>query len=313
MTEQKALTRVQSACNSLAKMEQSLADLLPKSIPSDKFIQTAKMAVQNPMIAEKINDGTLNMPSLYASCQKAAADGLVLDGREAALGLYWNKTEKRNEAQYMPMVYGIIKRVKNSGDVASISAHVVYKNDKFKHVKAPVEEVHHESVALDEDPGEKIGVYAVAVLNSGERVYSVMTKTQVLAVKGAAKTKYVWDGAFGDQMWEKSAIRRLAKRLPSAAEGLNALFKSDDETYEFNHARDITDDAEEIEPENTGTRAESIVMSQAQADNDLQGDEPPPADENGDAIAEAEFEEIDDSQAAPAPAAEKPKDDGLPI
>jgi len=269
MSEQKQITRVQSACKSIEKLETQLTQLLPDQIPTKKFIQTAKMAIQNPMIAEKINDGSLDMPSLYSACQKAAADGLVLDSREAALTVYWNKTTKRNEAQYMPMVYGIIKRVKNSGEVSSITAHVVYKNDKFKHIKAPVEEVHHESVELDEEQGEPIGVYAVAVLNDGERKYSVMRKSQVMSVRDAAKTKYIWDGSFADQMWEKTAIRRLAKRLPSTADALNSIFKSDDETFDYDNAKDITPK----DDEKTETRAASVVMNQSQNFESTRDDE----------------------------------------
>ena len=179
------------------------------------------MAVQ---LEPKLLDA--NRKSLYLACQKAAADGLVLDNRQAALVIFGGNV------QYMPMVAGILDKVRRTGELKSISAHVVYKNDKFKHTKAPVESIIHESVALDEDPGDKIGAYAVAVLKSGEHQFAVMSKAQIEAVRGIAKTKMIWDGPFADQMWEKSAIRRLCKRLPSSSE-IDRLFENDNDTYDL--------------------------------------------------------------------------------
>ena len=110
-------------------MESDLKKMLPPSLPSDKFIRTVQTAITlNPDIAE------CDKNSVLASCMKAAADGLVLDGREATLTIYNTKQKDgtyKKMAQYIPMVAGIIKRVRNSGEVSRLNAFVVYENDKF--------------------------------------------------------------------------------------------------------------------------------------------------------------------------------------
>ena len=67
-------------------MEADLKKMLPPSIPSDKFVRTVQTAITlNPDLAEADKN------SVLTSCMKAAADGLVLDGREAALTIYNTK------------------------------------------------------------------------------------------------------------------------------------------------------------------------------------------------------------------------------
>ena len=67
-------------------MEADLKKMLPQSVPSDKFIRTVQTAItMNPDIAE------CDKNSVIGACMKAASDGLVLDGREAALTIYNSK------------------------------------------------------------------------------------------------------------------------------------------------------------------------------------------------------------------------------
>src|SRR4051794_21046175 len=77
--------------NEIQQMESDLKKMLPPSLPSDKFIRTVQTAIAlNPDIAEA------DKTSVLSACMKAAADGLVLDGREAALTIY-NTKQKNGE------------------------------------------------------------------------------------------------------------------------------------------------------------------------------------------------------------------------
>src|SRR4051794_31210645 len=109
--------------NEIQAMEADLKKMLPSSVPSDKFIRTVQTAVTlNPDLAE------CDKNSVLGACMKAAADGLVLDGREATLTIYNTKVKKNGQeswvkmAQYIPMVAGVIKRVRNSGEVSRLNA-----------------------------------------------------------------------------------------------------------------------------------------------------------------------------------------------
>ena len=70
---------------------------------------------------------------------KAAQDALLPDGREGALVIYRTKLRTNDgqerwvdAVQWMPMVWGLMKKARNSGEIASITAHVVYRHDHFK-------------------------------------------------------------------------------------------------------------------------------------------------------------------------------------
>ena len=120
MSESTAVTPIAAMRSTLTKMSDDFRAALPPQIPVDKFIRTTLTAIQmQPALLDA------DRRSLLGSCMKAAQDGLVCDGREAALVMFGQTV------QYMPMVGGILKKIRNSGELASIAAHVVYENDQF--------------------------------------------------------------------------------------------------------------------------------------------------------------------------------------
>ena len=222
------ITPIEEVRTSLTRMAPQFEMALPKQITADKFIRVLMTALQNsPDLV------TANRQSLYASAMKCAQDGLLPDGREAALVMFGA------DVAYMPMVAGILKKVRNSGELASITSQIVHKNDTFKFwIDGDGEHINHEPLMFG-DRGAAIGVYALAKTKDGAIYIEVMDNAQVLAVKGMAKTKKVWEGAFAYEMWRKSAIRRLAKRLPMSTdrEGdkqLREVIERDDDLYELN-------------------------------------------------------------------------------
>jgi recombination protein RecT len=158
---------------------------------------------------------------------KAAQAGLLPDGREAALVMFGEKV------QYMPMIAGILKLVRNSGELSSISSQIVHKNDPFEFfVDGDGEHLKHTPLIFG-DRGEKIGVYALAKTKDGAVYIEVMTKDQVMAVKGVSRSKNgPWSGPFADEMWRKTVVRRLSKRLPMSTD-LEQALHVDDEMYDL--------------------------------------------------------------------------------
>jgi recombination protein RecT len=303
MKKEIALSPVKQLCKTIEHMEGNFASALPPQIPSKKFIRIVLTAIQQPDLAEKINAGKVDKPSLFAACQKAAQDGLVIDGREAAIVTYWNKDKKLNDCQYMPMIAGILKKITNSGEVSTVSAHVVYQKDHFKHTLGDSESIEHTYEDVDDegnelDRGKPIRAYAVALMKDGSIQRCVMTKTQIMAVRNVAKTKMIWDGPFADQMWEKSALRRLAKRLPSSSD-LERLFESDNETYDMNPEEVFPETEPEIvSPAKKETSAARKIKGTAKKD--------PVKDEKD--VVDAEFTETEDPP-HPAENAEKQQGD----
>jgi recombination protein RecT len=236
--------------NEIQGMEADLKKMLPASLPSDKFIRTVQTALTlNPDLAEADKN------SVISACMKAAADGLVLDGREAALTIYNTKVKRNGQenwvkmAQYIPMVAGIIKRVRNSGEVARLNSFVVYENDIF-HVAYGLEmKLKHEPNFAD--PGKPIGAYAVCLFKDGETDFEFMSFKQIEGIRERSKSKDSgpWKTDWSE-MARKTAIRRLSKRLPVDSD-IARVVQQIDEDYDFkpSGSADIPDTEHAIDHE----------------------------------------------------------------
>jgi len=207
----------------LERMKQDFHAALPPQIPVDKFIRTTMTAIQmQPDLLET------DRRTLLGSCMKAAQDGLLCDGREAALVIF--RTKEGPKTQYMPMVGGILKKIRNSGELASISANVVYDKDHFEYELGDYEAIKHKPF-LGAERGKAIAVYAIARTKDGAIYREVMSVAEVEKVRmtSRAKDSGPWV-QWWDEMARKTVIRRIAKRLPSSAD-VDAVFESDNETF----------------------------------------------------------------------------------
>jgi recombination protein RecT len=203
--------------------------------------------------------------SLMQACRKAAADGLLIDGREAILLPYAGKI------QYIPMFQGLLKKVRNSGELKSLTVEIVRENDEFSFwidENGP----HLKHVPARKERGEPELAYAVAVLNDGGTQIEVMNEEQINQVKNVSKglnsETSPWK-KWPDEMWRKSVLRRISKYLPSSTE-LDRVYQNDNESYSNVTEIDITPkpskstldaiadefEAEEKEPEICGVEPE---------------------------------------------------------
>ncbi|WP_025199076.1 recombinase RecT [Brucella sp. BO2] len=233
-----------------SKKESEVAVALPPHIPVERFMRVVMTAVSgNPDLMNA------DRRSLFESAMKAAQDGLLPDGRDGALVIFNKsvKTKVKNEhgheyekkelipvVQWMPMVGGILKKIRNSGELLSLSAYVVYENDEFQYTLGDEETIVHRP-CLDRNRGDAKLVYAIAKTKDGGIYREIMTLKDVEKVRAVSKT-----GKFGpwadwwDEMAKKTVIRRLAKRLPMSSD-LDDLIRRDDELYDFSGRRSDVD------------------------------------------------------------------------
>lgn len=212
----------------LDQMEGEFRMVLPQHIPVDRFKRTVLTAINS-------NDDLLSADrkSLLRSCMQAAQDGLQPDKREGALVIFKTKVniDGRDQwikmVQWMPMVYGIIKKMRNSGELASIVAHEVYECDEFVYELGDEERIVHKPF-LGDDPGKMIAVYSIAKLKDGTIQREVMTRAQVERVRAVSKTKDSgpWVSWY-EEMARKTVVRRLSKYLPMSTE-IEELLRRDD-------------------------------------------------------------------------------------
>jgi recombination protein RecT len=201
----------------LTTMGDQLKMALPSHVSVDKFHRVTMTAIQStPALLDA------DRRSLFGAITKAAQDGLLPDGREGALVMFGK------QVQWMPMVAGILKKVRQSGELVSIAAHVVYEADDFIYRLGDDESIEHCPPALDKPRGNPIGVYAVATLTSGAKVREVMSKEQIEKVRKVSRAS--GNGPWV-QWWEemarKTVIRRLSKRLPMSTD-IEAEFERDE-------------------------------------------------------------------------------------
>jgi recombination protein RecT len=192
----------------LARGAQEFRNALPSHITAEKFSRVAITAIQNnPDLLKQDKKSLLN------SCIRAAQDGLLPDGREAALVIMGGRV------QYMPMVRGVLKMIRNSGEVSSITAQVVYEQDEFEFVMGDEERLTHKPDLFNASRGKAIAVYAIARLKDGEIVREVMTVADVEKVRKSSRSgnSGPW-ASWWEEMAKKTVIRRLAKRLPMSSD-----------------------------------------------------------------------------------------------
>lgn len=188
--------------------------VLPAHVTFEKFERVVRLAVRkNPDLL------TCSPASLFMACIQAASDGLLPDGREGAIVSRWSSKKSCNEASWMPMVAGLMKLARNSGDIASISSQVVFEGEHFRVVLGDEERIEHER-DLGKTGGKIVAAYAVARLKDGsDPIREIMSWGQIEKIRNTNK-KWEWGPwkAWEDEMARKTVIRRLAKRLPMSTD-----------------------------------------------------------------------------------------------
>jgi recombination protein RecT len=211
----KEMTVVDEFRGTLHKMADQFKAALPEHVPVERFERTVMTAVS--LKPDLLN---LDRRSLLASCTQAASDGLLLDGREAALVPF------KGQVQYMPMVAGIMKKVRNSGDISTWSVHLVHEHDKFDYVLGDDERIDHKPALRDR--GAIVGAYSIVRMKDGERSREFMSVDEIDAIRRRSRSadSGPWKSDYGE-MCKKTVVRRHAKRLPQSTD-LDALLRRDE-------------------------------------------------------------------------------------
>lgn len=223
----------------LMELKPELEKVLPAHISVDKFMRVVNTAISmNPDLYGA------DRRSLFTSCVKCATDGLLPDGREAALVIF-NSKEKYTEGgkkldrwvqkvQYMPMFAGLQKKVRNSGELKELTCNAVFQQDTFRYwVDDAGEHITHEPNLEADDRGRFKAVYCIAKTKEGGVYMEVMTRGQVEQVRAVSKsaTSGPWASWF-DEMARKTVFRRLSKRLPMSTD-IEQVIRRDDNLYDL--------------------------------------------------------------------------------
>ena len=170
-------------------------------------------------LIETRSDGVLKFnaaslyPLLYRLEKRGWIEGKWVEKAGQRRRRYYKLTKDGKKVQYMPMVAGILKKVRNSGELLSIVANVVFEKDKFRYFVDDVgEHVLHEPNVLDAERGKLIAVYAIAKTKDGGVFVEVMSRSQIEQVRDVSRAKDngPWVSWY-DEMARKTVIARRAE------------------------------------------------------------------------------------------------------
>ncbi len=265
----------------IEKMEPEIAKALGNAVPSARFVRIAKTAINgNPEIAN------LERTSVLAAIMQAAQDGLVIDNKEAAIVPF------KGKAQYIPMVAGLVKKMRQHSNFGTLSYGIVYQREidegRFEYVAGDDEYLKHSPIVFGKDKGAAVGAYAVLTTKTGEKFRAVLDREAIekrLAKGANSQAKREWQTEF----WIKTVLKHLYKIAPNSGdEGgvLDGVFRDDDEPQDVPataHDADgvVVDKPPQKEDKPTPsapktTRAAAAVMAQVEDAEVVPDDYTPP-------------------------------------
>jgi recombination protein RecT len=234
----------------VSKVASQLSAALPSHISIEKFQRTLMAAVKaDPELLRA------DRASLINACEKAALDGLLPDKRESALVIF-----KRNykdaqgqwhqslEVTYMPMVFGLRKKILQSGEITDITAKVVYRREMlegaFLYEEGTEAMLRHRPLMdlTGEDTKDEniIAAYSMATYKDGTKSYEVMRRFEIDRVRESSQTGALFDkkgkprtpsGPWVDwfpEQAKKTVMRRHSKTLPMSSDLVDVEVQDDD-------------------------------------------------------------------------------------
>jgi recombination protein RecT len=222
---------------------------LPKHLDADRMLRIVMTELRK---TPKLRDCTSE--SLFGAVIQASQLGLEPGG---ALGHAF-LIPYGKECQFMVGYRGLLDLARRSGEIKSIYAQYVGKNDKFKVTLGLHPNIEHEMA--EGERGELIAVYAVAHFKDGGYQFEVMLKSEIEKVRSRSKAAKngPWITDY-EEMSKKTVLKRLSKYLPVSIEAQRAANMDDlaDEGMQGNDFIFDNDTGEVLN--NTKSKADNIA------------------------------------------------------
>ena len=237
-------------------MKTEFQKALPSHIPVDRFVRVVQTAVaSNPSLL------SYDRNSLWQACTKAAELGLMPDNKHAALVPF------KDRVQFMSMIAGKLKLARNSGEIKTIDAQIIYEKDEFDYYideKGP--HLKHKPNLLEERGSVK-GAYAIGETKDGGVYIEVMTNDQINSIEKMSKgSNTPWKGPFRSEMIRKSVLNRLLKRLPTSID----LEKDTDNDFEMYEIKDVANDKPILEEKKPSNLKAAIFKSNEHVEEEIE-------------------------------------------
>lgn len=214
----------------VVKRQESFGRLLPKGMDPAWFTAEVRVAVvRAPRLLE------CDPVSVFDAITTCAQLGLSPSGRlgSAYLIPYGQK------CTLVVGYRGMVDLAYRSGEIVSVGAQVVHENDDFTAQEGFDLQVQHKRT--EDEPGAIRAVYAWAQTRAGGTIKVLMLRREVEPIRRAALAKKrsgapptPWE-TNEEEMWKKTALRRLFKVCPLSpqkAQGLTKALEVEDAQWE---------------------------------------------------------------------------------
>jgi recombination protein RecT len=267
-----ALTTLSELLN---RYKEQIAMALPRHLTPERMIRVALTAVGRNPTLQKCSPATIAGCVVQASILGLEPDGVL---GEAYLVPFYNKKANSGrggyECQLIPGYQGLLKLVRNTGELKMVDVQEVCENDEFDFEKGMEPYLRHKPAVGDR--GEVVSYWAGAVLINGGKQFEVMTKEQIeqhrdryskSAESGPWVTSPEW-------MFKKTVLRKMVKLLPKSAQAQLAV--AIDEHAEVGIAQRFAVDVP-IELQQTGDSDEEGAQPEIKAPQRLSESKAEPA------------------------------------
>jgi len=196
----------------LQSKQNALRNFLGNEENALKFMSSVMNCIQKtPALLE------CSQPSLLGAFMEAAALGLMPGGQSGDCYVLPYRTKNGMMAQFQ-MGYKGFKTLAFRSGISRMGAELVCVNDFYEEERGTNPRITHRTPVKGER-GEPYRVYAWAEIAKGDMVFVSMDKEEVMKIKAMSKSKDSGPWASGDPMlwmWKKTAIKQLAKLLPTS-------------------------------------------------------------------------------------------------
>lgn len=216
MNTEVATKRGNTLADLLERGKAQIQRALPGHMTAERMVRVALTVVNNTPALK-----ACSIPSLASCVMQASQLGLEPDNVLGQAYLVPYKKHGKPEAKFIIGYKGLIALARRSGDIASIHAVAVYKDDEFHYERGLEEKLQHVPSRNPDNhsPADLVAAYAVARTKDGSVQWDVMERWEIDLIRSRSQAgrSGPWVSDY-PEMAKKTVLRRLCKVLPLSAE-----------------------------------------------------------------------------------------------
>lgn len=213
--------RDQGPAAQIEQYRDEYAALVPSHVNADQWIRLAVGAIRGN---KDLEQAARNDVGVFLRELKTAARLGLEPGTEQ-----FYLTPRKSKAHGYKLIIkgivgyqGIVELIYRAGAVSTVIVEAVRERDTFRYVPGRDDRPVHEIDWFGDDRGPLVGVYAYAVMKDGAvSKVVVLNRKRVMEIRAKSDSKdsdYSPWNTNEESMWLKSAVRQLAKWVPTSAE-----------------------------------------------------------------------------------------------